>query len=319
MQYKVLLVGAGQLGSRYLQGLSLCPLDLDVTVVDPSGESLDQARSRWGEVAGQSAGEHVITYSLSLPGSGKAFDLAIVSTSANGRARLIKQCAERFAIRYWVVEKVLAQSPAELDVIEHALQGMDGVWVNTPRRIIPWHQQIRDALAIQGPVTCSVTGGDWGLACNAVHMLDLVSWWTGQDLTRVDTARLRGAWHESKRPGYYEVYGDLSALYADGSVVTLTSVPNNDKTIHTVMTDGVEWVISEANGIATSSRGVSLPGSLDFQSSLTGPLVESILRTGVCGLPALSESLKVHRPFIAAMLEHWNRTMPEKREYVLLT
>lgn len=319
MRYKVLIVGAGQLGSRYLQGLSLCALDLDISVVDVYLDSLERARLRWEEVSGTALGHHCVTFTLSMPDSGSRFDLVIIATSAAGRVRIIKQCREQYEIRYWIIEKVLAQSPSELDVIAEVLADREGVWVNTPRRIIRWHQQLRDALAIQGTLTCSVSGGNWGLACNAVHMLDLVAWWTGQELVRVDTGKLARQWHESKRPGFFEVHGELSAYYADGTSLVLASSDTEESTSISLRFNGEEWLISESNGRATSSKGESVSGTLEYQSVLTGSLVELILKTGNCGLPTLQESLQVHRPFLSAMLEHWNATMPEQRMKVPLT
>ena len=40
---RILLVGAGQLGSRYLQGLAAFPKPLDIYVMDVSLSSLKQA------------------------------------------------------------------------------------------------------------------------------------------------------------------------------------------------------------------------------------------------------------------------------------
>ena len=42
----VLLVGAGQLGSRYLQGLASVRSPFKIFVVDPAPKSLDQSRER---------------------------------------------------------------------------------------------------------------------------------------------------------------------------------------------------------------------------------------------------------------------------------
>ena len=50
MKYRVAIIGAGQLGSRYLQGMASCKLPLDIIVIDPNQESLIQAQDRWNEV-----------------------------------------------------------------------------------------------------------------------------------------------------------------------------------------------------------------------------------------------------------------------------
>lgn len=44
--YNIIIIGAGQLGSRHLQGVLKSTYALNVTVVDPSEESLNTARER---------------------------------------------------------------------------------------------------------------------------------------------------------------------------------------------------------------------------------------------------------------------------------
>ena len=51
MKYRVAIIGAGQLGSRYLQGMVHCKLPLHIMVIDPSNESLVRAQDRWNEVS----------------------------------------------------------------------------------------------------------------------------------------------------------------------------------------------------------------------------------------------------------------------------
>ena len=43
----ILIAGAGQLGSRYLQGLANCQNTLDIYVQDISKQSLQIAKQRW--------------------------------------------------------------------------------------------------------------------------------------------------------------------------------------------------------------------------------------------------------------------------------
>ena len=48
--YKIALVGGGQLGSRYLQGIVKSYLDVDLYIVDPSNDSLKICHERILEV-----------------------------------------------------------------------------------------------------------------------------------------------------------------------------------------------------------------------------------------------------------------------------
>ena len=110
----ILLVGAGNIGSRYLQGLSSVKLDLCITVVDPSDLSLKKSTKRWLDVGGNKS-KHKICWCNELPQDLDLIDLAIITTSAGGRADLITNISKSVRVSYWVLEKVLAQSKEELE------------------------------------------------------------------------------------------------------------------------------------------------------------------------------------------------------------
>ena len=59
MPQSLLLVGAGQLGSRYLQGLVASDSELEITVVDPSSESLETAKLRWIAAGGDESSHQI--------------------------------------------------------------------------------------------------------------------------------------------------------------------------------------------------------------------------------------------------------------------
>ena len=50
MSATILIAGAGQLGSRYLQGLANCQNNLNIFVLDISEQSLQIAKQRWEQV-----------------------------------------------------------------------------------------------------------------------------------------------------------------------------------------------------------------------------------------------------------------------------
>lgn len=304
---RILLIGAGQLGSRYLQGLVALQDPSAIKVVDPSEASLDMARERLAQV--QPAAAHALQFSTSMEAAPQALDLALVVTPAHCRARVVEEIAGRHQVKAWILEKVLAQSCEQLDRIEQALANNNRVWVNTPRRLMSWHQVIRAQLLPDGPVPLHVQvgGGSWGLACNAIHFIDLVAWWTKAQVQSVSADGLDG-WTDSKRAGFQEVFGRLLVHYRDGSVLELSCLPDAQPAGIAVETPQGSWRLEEAAGVATGPAGQQLQGQLSFQSALTAPLVAQILQDGHCALPTLAQSVTQHRPLLQALLEHWNRS-----------
>lgn len=259
---------------------------------------------RWNEVFSNETA-HEVVFSQSLNSVAQTVDISIVASTADIRPKLIEDILKFSMVQYWILEKVLAQSEPGLDKIQACIKDANRAWVNTPRRMMPWHQLIKAQLGLKPPLTLKVKGGLWGLACNAVHFLDLLSWWTGETLQEVNTDRLNSSWFESKRLGNYEVAGTLAAQFSGGSRALLTATAGSADSRVQVSDGKLTWEINEARGVASRSDGDSITGRLTYQSEMTADLVEGILMSGRCDLPTLVESTALHRVFIRSMQEHW--------------
>ena len=319
MHKKVLLVGAGQLGSRYLQGLAKVSIPLEIHVLDISESSLRIAEARWNEVDTSEKDNHNLFFSTEIKTVPAVIDLAVVSTGANIRAALVKNISEACEVEYWILEKVLAQSEDEIHAIINSLSREGSTWVNTPRRAMKWHQNIKTHLLSNVPVEFTICGGQWGLACNAIHFLDLVQWWTGETLLAVDTGHLDKGWIPSKRHGFFEIFGTITARFSNGSQATLTANGSNAPLTNSVKQEGLNWIIREQAGEAERSDGLIIKGSMEFQSTIAQKIVEDILINGKCELPSLVESAGLHKPFLRDMLSHWNQCGDKKVEMLPIT
>ena len=302
----VAIVGAGQLGSRYLQGLVKCSILLHIWIVDPNSASLSLAHQRWREAGGEQSRHRLemISSVFLLP---KCLDLALITTSADVREAVVVGLSAHAKVKYWVLEKVLAQSASSLDVLLRMTVDSAGSWVNTPRRMMSWYKKLHATLIDQLPLRVHVGDSHWGLACNAIHFIDMLAWWTNTNSVDIDIQGLDPTWIPSKRKGFLEVTGILKAHYADGSTLVLESGLKGQKMVIQVETSQGTWTINEAEGIATGPEGQQILGRIEFQSEMSTQLVDLILTTGSCDLPTLASSVQIHRPFLQAMLDHWNR------------
>lgn len=84
---RVVLIGAGQLGSRYLQGLALCKNNLQIEVVETFKESADVAKERYEQT--ESYGEKCIEFFSKIDNISNDIDIAIISTNSDVRADII--------------------------------------------------------------------------------------------------------------------------------------------------------------------------------------------------------------------------------------
>ncbi len=315
----IVIVGAGQIGSRHLQALITTKVKIEISIIDPSHSSLEKTKVRWEEVGGKHS-SFLIKYYNSVSNLSKDIDLALITTSSFNRLEIIKELAKSVKVKYWILEKVLAQSETDIDEIKYLTSNSLNCWVNNPRRVMKWHKEIRLRLLGKGPYEINYSGRDWGLACNSVHFIDLAMWWADENIQRIDTSNLDKNWFEAKRKGYFEVNGKLSILFSNGSRLKLVSNSNIKKNLLTVnLSNGEKWKIDENVGKAFSSKKEILNGTYEPQSSMTGKLIDKIYKNGKCDLPDINESSKVHKPFIREMLNHWNKSNNTDHKLIPIT
>ena len=302
---RILVAGCGELGSRYIQGLSKVTEKLKVTAYDPSSQALAKAEKRLDEITDSNI--HDFEFTNFLCNNKDEYDIAIVASTAKNRHNLVEKLQKYFKIKYWIIEKVVEQGIAEINKINEIIGDRDA-WVNTPRRLMQWHQEIRSKLIklTRNPISVEVTGGSWGLACNAIHYVDLVAWWTKSSIESVNCDKLNN-WVPSKREGYYEVSGTIGITYTDKSRLNLCCDSSNDPITVKIATSQGNFEINEQSGHATTPEGFKIRGKVDYQSELTKTLVTDILQRGCCQLPSLAESTSQHRPLLEALLKDWNR------------
>ena len=315
----VLLIGSGQLGSRYLQGLVGVGQELLITVVDPSASSLELARQRLADVTPVTS--HEVRFSTSIDDAPRQLDLALVVTPAHCRAEVVAAIAAQHKVNAWILEKLLAQSSQQVDQIETALEGHSRVWVNIPRRLMTWHQEIKAQLLDSCPpvLLVRIRGCNWELASSAIHYIDLVNWWTNCNIDRVDCRGLQN-WQPSKRSGFQDVQGTLLITFGKDIILELHSCKTGpyQPQIAIETPDGV-WLIDEEAGQAAGPSGQEIAGHLTLQSALIAPLVEQILAAGSCELPSLADSAAQHRPLLDALRQHWNYSQSRQDVAVPIT
>lgn len=299
------VVGVGQLGSRYLQGLAKVNFNLDILAIDVNPNSLRIGRERWNETTNRNV-EHSIAFMDSMDLLHSNFDLLIIATSANVRTSVLEQFISVARAEFVILEKVLAQSLEQLERIVALCTSCHEVWVNTPRRSMKWHSQIKESLDATKVVSVNVSGGNWGLACNAIHFIDLVAWWLNSKVLKIDTSGLERVWHPSKRSGHFEILGNLKVHYESGPVLHLSCTERIQPVQITIKETERTLLLDESEGTLKINDKIISRGALERQSDLSSLIVSQILSSGRCDLPVLYESVDQHSALIGALLNHWN-------------
>jgi predicted dehydrogenase len=312
---KIILVGAGQLGSRHLQGLSKLDLYTDITVIDPNTQALSTAQARLEEVGGSRYIKKInFASSLDKVELTEA-TLAIIATTADFRLGTTRSLLEKMRIKNILFEKVLCQSNKEINEISHLVQlNNANAWVNCPRRVYPFYSELKQLFSQENPITYYLDGGEWGLACNAIHFLDHIAFLIGKSAFEIDGNRLDQGFVKSKREKFIELTGSLTGFFADGSEFVLHS-RRGSQAPHIIYIQSKEFqiIIDETRGQAriaekdTDWQWRQVDFRLPFQSELTHIVVRDILTKGRCDLTTLEESCRIHSPFLEVILCHLNK------------
>lgn len=314
----IVVIGAGQLGSRHLQGLSRINFKARINVIDPSIESLDLARERFNEMPKNSSIVD-ISYFAQVSQIAKQVDLAIIATNADIRAKVIRELMTHCEVKNLVLEKILFQRVDDYNEIEALLESKEVmVWVNHPRRMFPYYEELAKSLIGSKQISYKVEGGGWGLACNGLHFIDHLAFLTGCDSLIINASGLNQIVSQGKRKGYLEVDGTLCGKIG-GHSFELFCHEKPSPLIITISTDNLIAVIDEENGcvrIAKKSGGWRWTEKrvkiAHFQSELSDRVAQDILVMNKCNLPTFAEATKLHIPFINSMLDHINLYSNEK-------
>lgn len=305
-----LIIGAGQLGSRHLQGLLKAKITQSVYILDPSKESLAIAKQRAHELCHTASLFFCDNWSQ-LPAS---FDLVIVATGANVRAAVTEQLITNYRVKFLILEKVLFQDIQSYDKIESLIKQADlKVWVNHPRRMFVHYKAIGKKMKEDEQAIYTAAGGNWGLACNALHLIDLFAFLSKSAVDKIDFSWVDPLIHQSKRPGYIEFTGTIKGTFKNGSKFLVTSFDGDPSELTVAITTTTKrWLVQEgaARVIALKKENAfkeELSVAVnEFQSSLTATLATQLFESLSCELPTYAEAKNSHVPFLKEAISYYN-------------
>jgi predicted dehydrogenase len=308
---RIALIGTGQLGSRHLQALAKLDIPVVLEVVDPNNRSLEIARARYLQIP-ENSNVRGIRFLSALDELESDLDLCIIATNADVRFKVLQELLFKKHVSCVILEKIAFQSHQQFEEARNLLLQKDvSCWVNCPRRLFPIYEDMRKRLADDEEIECRVSGGDWGLACNGIHFIDLLAFLAGDSSYQLDGSRLDRRIWPSKRPGFIEVTGELTGTFSGGSRIELKSIAgSNEPLIISMTTSQLKVVIDENRGsaiMATSKNNWkedSHTFKVPFQSEITHQVAKEILELGTCKLTSFDESYQLHSPFLETLKRH---------------
>ena len=308
--YHILLIGAGQIGSRHLQALGLSDLPINISVVDTTQTSLLLAKKRYEQVCKKNN----VQYYSELTFIENEVDFCIIATNAANRLSVLKCLLANVVVKYILLEKILFQTNEQIDEAYFLLEKYRvNTWVNCPRRMYPIYQKLKAMLANERFISLKVYGEDWGLTCNAIHFIDLWAYLSGNTSYSLDTNSLSTSILQSKRVGYKELSGTLiGSNTVDDFSLTCLQGKGAPKLYITVESENYCIEINESkcvckirNVLLDSEEIISF--STIYQSELTHVFVRMVLLEGLSPLTPYIESAALHGPFLQGLLNFFNQ------------
>lgn len=319
LQYKgqknmksIAIIGAGQLGSRHLQGLAKSNIRISIEIVDPLVNSRSTAEQRIQEMP-KNKNVDQISYYENISQLSKNLDFVIVATNADVRHEVVGELLENKNIKYLVLEKVLFQRIEEYFKVAKLLKSKNTIcWVNHTRRMFPLYQRLKEKFSKTSSINFSVSGGAWGLGCNGLHFLDCMQYLTGSNDIFFNTKFLHKALYNSKRSGFKELNGLPTGRIAKHTFCINCFAEEQSPVQFNITSSDVNILIDEANGwFRISEKNNNWENEIKeekivyFQSELTNILVENVFSNN-CDLPKYKEAMNLHIQYLKVLLEHIN-------------
>lgn len=303
----IAVIGLGNIGKRHLQSIQNSTRAWNVYGIDANQDTLQEAVRTY-------KGEHNLKVGKGVEILPEHVHVVVIATSSAVRREVFEQLVEHSDIDFIIFEKVLFQRVADYYYVQECLKKYNiQSWVNCARREQAVYQELRKEIMKNKMFEMHISGGEWGLACNGIHMLDLIEWYAGA-ASRIDTVSLIDEIVDSKRNGYKEVYGSLAGTCGKCSSWSISCQQNSNfpltievigdymscriipeqKIIKMAYADK-QWEEEEREFISC------------YQSQQTEGIVERILDKGICNLPSFEESMRTHLRIIEPLIEFFEK------------
>ena len=304
MQKKITLVGCGNIGSRHLQALIKLQDKITINVVEPRTEAQKIAKSLIHKEKVKNL--PTINWFQNISQINQKSDLVIIATNSKGRFDLISQLLERGNNRF-LIEKMVCQSKSEYTkLILKMKKNKAKSWINTPRRYFESYQKIKKLLNSENLVL-NADAGNLGLGSNAIHILDLFSWFTDEYDITLNGDYLDNKILPNKRGNdFVEFSGTLIGESKRGAFLSITFhfSPNIPFTLM-FTNENMKILVNETDSKIVLNTGQE---KLDFKtelvSDITDKITKDILEKDSCLLPKLENSFASHTELFRIFNKH---------------
>lgn len=308
----IVIIGVGGVGKRHLSSIMNSEIEKSIYCVDINENALD-AMTECGK-----NNVSLIKRIADLPRI--EFDFALFSMTAKGRREMYDELVNHTKVNNILFEKVLFQ---KIDDYRHVSKDLEkrgiNAWVNCTRRQMESYQNLRKRLEGSRYMEIHISGGEWGMACNMIHMLDMIVFLSGDECIELDSVDFLPLIKESKRGGYKEVYGMIAGSGKFLKNFSISCIPDCRLPMKIeIITENGRFVVREDLGKLfymgedTQHLEKVEPFMLPYQSQMTQFVMEDIIKRGKCKLTPFDESANLHLKMIDPLISFFEKNGMEK-------
>jgi hypothetical protein len=191
--------------------------------------------------------------------------------------------------------------------------------------LFDFYKDIQSKIRKNEVITYSVIGGEWGLACNAIHFIDHMSFLSQQINFTYDYSGVTSI-YEGKRSGFMEFGGTFIGKLKNGSELILHARAGSNAPLKIqILTDNFSWIIDEGSGkMVESSKAESWIEkiheiNIPYQSELSNIMATQILLEERCDLTTYENSMHLHSDMIDSFLQLFNSKTNQRLQFCPIT
>jgi predicted dehydrogenase len=285
MQKKITLIGCGNIGKRHLQAISKLPFPILLDIVEPNLNAQKIASTELGK----NIQKITINWHQNISEIKDKSDLVIVATQAPERSLIIEKLL-KLGNKRLLIEKIVCQSEEEYKEIQKNVEKFQAkVWVNCVRRYSLAYQKIKDIFENDPQVNMVITGGKMRLGSNAIHMIDLFSWFNNNSQIKLNGDLLEKQISESKRGKKFVEFSGIITGKINQAKITILDLPiENTPLVIDIIGENNRVIVDETNEKIIVLKGELNP-KIKFLfthvSNTTTDIILDIFKKDYCLLP----------------------------------
>ena len=308
---KLLIVGCGELGSRFLQAsISINKFSI-IEIVEPNKLAVDIEKKRSEDIMNINL-TCQINYFENITEITESGNLAIIATQADTRDKVFEDVVS-LGYKYIILEKIVTQSIHQYQNMQNISFKNDvKVWVNCKTRCYPIWKYIKSKIIKDDNITMHSIGGNHGLCTNGLHTIDLFNFLANSNDLNIDFIKMDTTIHKTKR-NKYDTSGIISYKDKKNSILLDYNINHLQTPIEIITTNNYKWIVDnaarQAYEISTLNpqKIYEIPHEGDLSVSfMSRAFILEILQKNTCELPTLDDCFSAHKMIYDTMLPHFN-------------